>query len=394
MKIFCSALLGNDKDYQLEKNGKSSYKNNDIKYKKNCQYSSQKSNQSILNKDIFSMHHKNRNYNQNLFFKLMKEENPIFDFDTKSSILEIIDYPITKSNELIEKKKNLIIPDTGKYRGEVKGDNDSDIELNEKDFEINTEKNVIIPHTKIRKNNVNKKSKKFISKSPGMESRKSVKNKIIENLNINQYDKNKSNLDSNSKVSKIHLGKKSNIIFNTNKKNQSKEKSRKINISKYSSNFCFKKKEKDNNNIKYNNCLSTFGILNGTKENNNNENMKSAKILESGKDSISIYFLRDKKIYKKENIFFRTSHKSNKMLKLNNPFENLINNPNLLERKKKYLKKKIRVVEGNSLKSNKNINKSNIKSKNINKANGIFIKDNNRRLNFRSPKSRKGVSFC
>ena len=394
MKIFCSALLGNDKDYQLEKNGKSSYKNNDIKYKKNCQYSSQKSNQSILNKDIFSMHHKNRNYNQNLFFKLMQEENPIFDFDTKSSILEIIDYPITKSNELIEKKKNLIIPDTGKYRGEVKGDNDSDIELNEKDFEINTEKNVIIPHTKIRKNNVNKKSKKFISKSPGMESRKSVKNKIIENLNINQYDKNKSNLDSNSKVSKIHLGKKSNIIFNANKKNQSKEKSRKINISKYSSNFCFKKKEKHNNNIKYNNCLSTFGILNGTKENNNNENMKSAKILESGKDSISIYFLRDKKIYKKENIFFRTSHKSNKMLKLNNPFENLINNPNLLERKKKYLKKKILVVEGNSLKSNKNINKSNIKSKNINKANGIFIKDNNRRLNFRSPKSRKGVSFC
>ena len=394
MKIFCSALLGNDKDYQLEKNGKNSYKNNDIKYKKNCQYSSQKSNQSILNKDILSMHHKNRNYNQNLFFKLMKEENPIFDFDTKSSILEIIDYPITKSNELIEKKKNLIIPDTGKYRGEVKGDNDSDIELNEKDFEINTEKNVIIPHTKIRKNNVNKKSKKFISKSPGMESRKSVKNKIIENLNINQYDKNKSNLDSNSKVSKIHLGKKSNIIFNTNKKNQSKEKSRKINISKYSSNFCFKKKEKHNNNIKYNNCLSTFGILNGTKENNNNENMKSAKILESGKDSISIYFLRDKKIYKKENIFFRTSHKSNKMLKLNNPFENLINNPNLLERKKKYLKKKIMAVEGNSLKSNKNFNNSNIKSKNINRANGIFIKDNNGRLNFPSPKSRKGVSFC
>ena len=399
MKYFCSALLGDDKDSQLEKKSKNDHKNNNTKYNKNSQCLPKKSKHIIRKLDFLSLQSKKRNSNnKNLYIKLIKGENSSFDFDTKNSILEIIDYPITKNNGIFETKQNSIISYTNNHPSEIKGDDDSDIEFSEKDFEINTKKNIIIPHIKIKKNVINKKKIKIISKSPDIRIRKSANSEIIKNLNINLYYKNKCNLDSDSKIYNKHLLNNSNIIFNTCKKHQSKQKSIKVNTNKYSSNLFFKNEDK-NSNIKYNNIKynyhSIFEILNETKKNIKEESKKSPKKLKTDKKSISIYFLKENKIIKKENEYFRTSPKCTKIIKLKNPFQNLINNQNLAERSKKYQKKRSLDIEKNLFKNNKNNNSSNQKNIKINK-NGInetFDNNNYKRLYFRVSNLRKKISF-
>lgn len=373
--------------------------------------------------------------NSNYYINKMKQENTNTDQLSKSSILEIIDYPINKNNEI---NVPINVNSVGSFIRNspkiIQGDTDPDIEFNDNDFEIEKKKKIKKTNKEKIYFNINQIKKYFISPK---------QKKVIKRVNSRNKLKNKINTLNKTpnnffrKTTEIKLKKKNNLenfkngfkndkkagIFHLkNKNNHNKNKSKE----KYTSNKQSKEYIKslikiENNDTKiFNNCNSIFEILNETLKgektdantctNNSSNKINSSKIstitkskkwqkIKPNKNPVIIYFPKENThLRSKKNIFKNGSSKRIKNYKLNNPFENIINSSRI------YLnhegsntsngKKKKKINLGNnSLRSSKKSSNYNTNYKNtINKSNNSG-KKNISKLQFYSPKLKKKLNI-
>ena len=407
----------------------------------------QKFNTVEQQKELISLNNNNNNNksnhflkNENNYVKKIIQENCNSDMLSKSSILEVIEYPSNKFIDCdIKKNDNFLRSFIRNSPKIIQGDTDPDIELDENDFEIEKKKKKKTDKDKIYFN-ANQIKKYFISpKIQKFNQRINSRNKLKNKINT----LNKSPNSNFKKTTDVKLKKKKsseNIIKNrlkieklaeifsfenkNNNNNHIKNKSKE----KYASNKSNKEYNKstsrtkiENNDQKiYSNCNSIFEILNETIKgektdinnytNNSSNKINNSKIstctkskksqqIKPDKNSIIIYFPK-KNIHlkSKKNIFMNVSPKKFKNYKLNNPFENIINSSriyfNHYENNTSNIKKnKIINLRDSFLRSSKNSSNNDANNKNkISKSNNAD-KKNIFKLKFGSPKIRQKTKY-
>ena len=330
----------------------------------------QKYNTLEQKKELLSLNNNNKSNhflkNENYYVKKIKQENCNSDMLSKSSILEIIEYPSNKIIDCdVKKNDNFLRSFIRNSPKIIKGDTDQDIELDDNDFEIEKKKNkktnndeIYFNANQVKKYFISPKQKKVIKRA---NSRNRLKNKINTiNKSPNRYFKKTTDIKLKKKKSleniiknRLKIDKLAEIFPFENENNNNNNRNKNKSKEKYASNKSYKEYNKSSSRTKIENndqkiySNSIFEILNETirgektdvnnYSNNSSNKINNSKIstctkskksqqIKPDKNSIIIYFpKKNKHLKSKKNIFMNGSPKIFKNYKLNNPFENMIN---------------------------------------------------------------------